>query len=388
VLFLASKFNAKAKLWVDGRAHYFENLPVIPNKQVIWFHCASLGEFDMALPLMKKIKEHQSHVFILTTFFSPSGMEHYQKRNHCVDLAVYLPVDTRSNAKRFMAHFHPEKAFFVKYEFWPNFIGEAKKHHVQLFSICTLLRKNQRFFKWYGSFFRKALRQFNFFYVQNNLTANLLKEIGIQNSLVIGDLRYDRVLENKKNSVKNQRIEDFLSGEKAIIIGSSWPRDEELIFPYILENPHLKFIIAPHNVDEHTIVNIEKDLKGITCRYTDSSTTKNVMILNTIGHLSSAYYAGKIAYVGGGFSGKLHNILEPAVFGLPIIIGPKYDKFPEAIEFISRGVGFSVKNKIEFELVLDAIEKKSTELSKKILDLVAENKGASDKILNHLEFNF
>lgn len=388
VLFFVSKFNTKAKLWVDGRANYFDNLPVIANREIVWFHCASLGEFDMALPMMKKIKEQQPNVFILTSFFSPSGMEHYHKRNHSVDLAVYLPSDTPSNAKRFVEHFRPQTAFFVKYEFWPNFIREAKRCHVLLFSICTLLRKDQRFFKWYGSFFRQTLRHFDFFYVQNENTANLLKEIGIQNSLVIGDLRYDRVIENKQNLVKNQRIEDFLNGEKAIIVGSSWPSDEAIIFPFILKNPQLKFIIAPHNVNENTLTNIELALKGVTCRYTDNTTTKNILILNTIGHLSSAYYAGKIAYVGGGFSGKLHNILEPAVFGLPIIFGPKYDKFPEAVDFVQHGIGFSVKNESDFESVITSLDKKGAELSKKILDLVNENKGATDKILSHIIVNF
>ena len=375
-------------MWVDGRSNYFDRVPAISNKQVIWFHCASLGEFDMALPLMKKIKEYKPYAFILTSFFSPSGMKHYHKRRHCVDLAVYLPVDTPSNAKRFIAHFNPQTAFFVKYEFWPNFILEAKKNHIQLFSICTLLRKEQRFFKWYGSFFRKALNLFDFFYVQNENTLNLLKKIGIQNSLVTGDLRFDRVLENKESLVKNQRIEDFLKGDKAIVVGSSWPDDEEIIVPYMLKNPHLKFIIAPHNVNEHFISKIEQSLKDMTCRFTDNNNDKNIMILNTIGHLSSAYYAGKIAYVGGGFSGKLHNILEPAVFGLPVIFGPKYTKFPEAIDFVEHGFGFSVKNETDFENVLNLLASKSQELSEKIHEYINEKKGAADKILNHITLNF
>ena len=375
-------------MWVDGRSNYFDRVPAISNKQVIWFHCASLGEFDMALPLMKKIKEYKPNAFILTSFFSPSGMKHYHKRRHCVDLAVYLPVDTPSNAKRFIAHFNPQTAFFVKYEFWPNFILEAKKNHIQLFSICTLLRKEQRFFKWYGSFFRKALNLFDFFYVQNENTLNLLKKIGIQNSLVTGDLRFDRVIENKESLVKNQRIEDFLKGDKAIVVGSSWPDDEEIIVPYMLKNPDLKFIIAPHNVNEHSISKIEQSLKDMTCRFTDNNNDKNIMILNTIGHLSSAYYAGKIAYVGGGFSGKLHNILEPAVFGLPVVFGPKYAKFPEAIDFVEHGFGFSVKNETDFETVLNLLASKSQELSEKIHEYINEKKGAADKILNHITLNF
>ncbi|MEY3198341.1 MAG: hypothetical protein RJA13_299, partial [Bacteroidota bacterium] len=338
---VASLFHPKAKKWVLGRENYFKKLPKINASKVIWFHCASLGEFDMALPAMHLLKEKQPDCFLLVTFFSPSGMEYYQKRKNSVDLAIYLPIDTPINAKRFIQHFHPEKAFFVKYEFWSNYIFEAKKQHIQVFSLSCLFRKDQRFFKWYGSFFRKTLHAIDFFYTQDEASGLLLKSIGISNYICVGDTRYDRVIENKLLLENNERISTFLMGEKAIILGSTWPKDELFLIPFILKNPQQKFILAPHTINEKHIVSIEKLLHGRTSRYTETGNNQ-VLLLNTIGHLASAYAYGKIAYVGGGFTGKLHNILEPSVFGLPVLFGPKFKKFPEASRFIEHGTGFTI----------------------------------------------
>ena len=388
-LHIAANFNPKAKTWVKGREGYFNKLPTVPDKKVIWFHCASLGEFDMALPVMNNLKEKHPSLFILVSFFSPSGMEHYHKRIHQVDLAVYLPSDSKNNAKQFIAHFKPEKAFFVKYEFWSNYIFEAKKQHVQVFSLCSIFRDDHRFFKWYGGFFRETLRQIDFFYTQNERSSLLLADIGITNFKTSGDTRFDRVIENKKQLVPNDKIEAFLQGEKAIILGSTWPKDEEMLIPFILKNPHLKFILAPHNIDEEHIVLIEKQLTGKTLRYTDEiNLDSNILILNTIGNLSNAYSYGKIAYIGGGFSGNLHNILEPAVFGLPVIFGPKFKRFPEASMFIHAGIGFTVNNLSEFESTFGNIQNNLVELSQKTAEIVLKNTGASLKIITHLESNF
>jgi 3-deoxy-D-manno-octulosonic-acid transferase len=385
----AANFNPKAKAWVEGRRNYFQKLPPLPAKKIIWFHCASLGEFDMALPVMNLIKERHPEVFLLVSFFSPSGMQHYHKRKHCVDLAVYLPIDTPSNAKKFISHFKPEKVFFVKYEFWSNFIFEAKKQHVQVFSLCSLFRADHRFFKWFGAFFRKTLKQIDFFYSQNETSTLLLSSIGINNFIISGDTRFDRVIENKQLLHKNERLEEFMQGEKAVIIGSSWPKDEAIILPFIKKNPKQKFIIAPHTIDENHLLEIENQLEGKTHRYTQANNlSKQVLILNTIGHLASAYSYGKIAYVGGGFSGSLHNILEPAVFGLPVIFGPKFKRFPEATNFIQKGIGFSVNTAEEFEKITKQIEHKLEELSEKTIQEVLKNTGASLKIINHLELNF
>jgi 3-deoxy-D-manno-octulosonic-acid transferase len=389
VLKTAAFFNPKAKAWVEGRRNYFRKLPSLSGKKIIWFHCASLGEFDMALPVMNLMKERNPDVFLLVSFFSSSGMQHYQKRKHLVDLAVYLPIDTPANAKKFIAHFKPEKVFFVKYEFWSNFIFEAKKQDVQVFSLCSLFRADHRFFKWYGGFFRKTLKQIDFFFSQNENSAFLLSSIGINNFIISGDTRFDRVIENKQLLQKNERLEEFMQGEKAVIIGSSWPKDEAIILPFIKKNPKQKFIIAPHTIDESHLMEIESQLKGKTHRYTQANNlSKQVLILNTIGHLASAYSYGKIAYVGGGFSGNLHNILEPSVFGLPVIFGPKFKRFPEAGTFIQNGIGFSVNTAEEFEKTINNIEQNLEHLSKRAIQEVMQNTGASLKIINHLELVF
>lgn len=385
----AALFNPKAKNWIDGRKDYFEHLPKIPiDQKVIWFHCASLGEFDMALPVMNLIKERHPSIFLLVTFFSPSGMEHYNKRKHHVDLAVYLPSDKPSNAEKFIKYFHPDKVFFVKYEFWSNYIFEAKKQNVQVFSLCSIFREDHRFFKWYGGFFRKTLKEVDFFYTQNETSTLLLADIGITNFMTSGDTRFDRVIENKKSLESNPRIEAFLNDEKAFIIGSSWPEDEAIVTPYILQNPNKKFIIAPHNIDEAHVSSIETKLSNLTERFTENNGGKNVLILNTIGHLASAYSYGEIAYVGGGFSGNLHNILEPAVFGLPVLFGPKFKRFPEASQFIHLGIGFSVKTSEEFTSELTEIYKNLPFISEKTSTTVSKNTGASVKILDHLEQHY
>lgn len=385
----AARFNPKAKAWVDGRKDYFKHLPALPDKKVIWFHCASLGEFDMALPVMQLLKERHPDVFLLVTFFSPSGMEHYHKRKHPADLVVYLPSDTPENAKQFLAYFKPDKVFFVKYEFWSNYIFEAKEREVQVFSLCSLFRDDHRFFKWYGGFFRETLRKVDFFYTQNETSTLLLADIGITNFMTSGDTRFDRVIENKQQLQSNPRLEEFLHGEKVIIIGSSWPEDEAIVLPYILKHPKQKFIIAPHNIDEAHIQEIEKQLAGKAQRFTEANdSTKQVLILNTIGHLASAYSYGKIAYVGGGFSGNLHNILEPAVFGLPVIFGPKYKRFPEAYQFIHHEIGFSVSTEEEFTKAVKHIEANLEKLAQKTITEVEKNAGASKKILEHLEVTF
>lgn len=386
---IAAQFNPKAKAWVEGRKDFFDHLPARSERKTIWFHCASLGEFDMALPVMNLLKERHADLFLIVTFFSPSGMEHYSKRKHSVDLALYLPSDSPENARRFIGHFKPEKVFFVKYEFWSNYIFEAKKRNVQVFSLCSIFRENHRFFKWYGGFFRDTLRQIDFFYTQNETSTLLLADIGIKNFLTSGDTRYDRVIENKEQLVSNPRIEEFLKKDKAIIIGSSWPDDEKILIPFILKHPKQKFILAPHNIDEETIANLESQLSGKSSRYTEANNeTSGILILNTIGHLASAYSYGKIAYIGGGFSGNLHNILEPAVFGLPVIFGPKFKRFPEASQFIHLGIGFSVSTNKELETAMKQIEKHLAEISEKTRSTVVKNTGASKKIVDHLESTF
>jgi 3-deoxy-D-manno-octulosonic-acid transferase len=396
LMWFAAFFHPKAKEWVSGRKHLFQNLPTLNQKEVYWFHCASLGEFDMALPLMNAIKEKNPAIFILVTFFSPSGMNHYTKRKHQVDLALYLPLDTASNAQKFMQQINPKILFIVKYEFWNNFISAAKKNGVSVVSVCTLLRPNQRFFSWYGTFFRNTLRQIDFFYVQNLLTQNLLNSIGIFNTLITGDTRYDQVISAKKTNPTNTTIELFLNQEKAIILGSIWEIDTAILEPFIRNHPETKFIVAPHQIDEGTIAKIENGLKGLTLRFSeldngtkwDENLAKQVLILDTIGHLTAAYSFGSFAYIGGGFTGKLHNILEPAAYDLPVVFGPKYTNFPEAEEFISTGIGFSVSSREQMENAYRHIQRDYREIAAKTTHFMEEKTGATRLMVEHVNNHF
>lgn len=386
---IASLFNPKAKDWIVGRRNLLEQLPSTEHKEVIWFHCASLGEFDQGLPLMAKIKEASPSSFLLVTFFSPSGMKFQHKRKHQADHVMYLPLDTPNRAKRFINHFAPSKVFFVKYEFWSNHIFAAKNQGAKLYNISGLFRDDHRFFKWYGRFFRKTLNQFDWFFVQNSRSKSLLESIGIKTVSVSGDSRFDRVLENKKQVQENAIIAEFKGESTLFIIGSSWPEDEKMLYPWINNQPG-KVLIAPHNVDETSIQSI---LTGIpnSIRYTKvgdkNLTNYNVLILDTIGQLSNAYSYGTIAYIGGGFSGSLHNILEPAVFGLPVIFGPKHNRFPEGQQFIELGIGFSVSTTVEFSQVYERIQESIKNISAKTSDFVEQNKGAAEKIWRHITAN-
>ena len=381
--------NQKAKAWIDGRKNYFDQLPDFSNKKVTWFHCASLGEFDQGLPLMKLLKKEDPSTFIFVTFFSPSGMEHYHKRNHPADAVAYLPLDTPSNAKKFIALVQPQKSFFVKYEFWINLIHEAKRNGSKVYNISGIFRENQRFFKWHGGFFRKGLELFDWFFVQNESSKKLLNNLGISNVSVTGDSRFDKVLENKFNLERNPLIESFKNNEKLFIIGSSWPEDEAILFPW-LSSYDGKVLIAPHDIKEKRIEQIQSQLDG-AIRYSEAKgedlSNSKFLILDTIGQLSAAYSYGSIAYVGGGFSGNLHNILEPAVFGIPVIFGPKHVKFPEAEAFQKSGFGFSVNSTEELKKSYEHILRNNMEICQNASKFVQRNSGASQKILKHITSN-
>jgi 3-deoxy-D-manno-octulosonic-acid transferase len=391
---IVSNFNPKAKEWIDGRKNWQNKLKELPKStSIIWFHCASLGEFDQALPLMWELKKKHENAFILVTFFSPSGMNHFHKRNHCVDKAVYLPLDTPKNAQKFIQLVQPKLAIFVKYEFWANFIFELKKQKIQLISIATILRPNQIFFKTYGSFFRKVLYAFDFFYVQNQETATLLESLGIINVKNVGDTRFDNVIANKLRLEKTDKtatdviLQTFLAGQKALIFGSSWEPEEKILKESLTFLSHEKIIIAPHNVNESNCQRLQAFFGTDAIRFTqfEQFTNQQILILDTIGHLSSTYQYGKVAVVGGGFSGQLHNILEPAVFGLPVFFGPKHSKFPEAAIFIEEGFAFYIDTATEFKERLDFVSKNEKQLSKKASDFIKKQKGAAERIANDLK---
>ncbi len=386
-----SPFNPKANQWINGRKELFNNLPLVSNENVYWFHCASLGEFDQALPVINNLKTSNPSIYILVTFFSPSGYLHFHKRKHQADYVCYLPLDTPSNAKKFIHHFQPTKVFFVKYEFWANYIFEIKKTKAKLYSISAIFRPEQRFFKKDNTFFKSILYQFDHFFIQNEISAELLKSIGISNYTITGDTRFDRVIENKTNLTNNAILEQFSEGEKVLILGSTWSIDEKLILPLINdENWIKKVIIAPHDISENHINEILNLLKTSSARYSNLEKGKEyknekVLILDTIGHLANAYSYGDIAYIGGGFSGSLHNILEPAVFGLPVLFGPKHSRFPEGDMFIKEGIGFSISTQLEFQKKYDFIKTNLVELKSKTEKFIQKQTGASRKIVSYLD---
>ena len=381
-----SIFNQKIREGLDGRKNWSSALENIPgNAVVLWFHCASLGEFDQGLPVMNALKKRTPNAFILVTFFSPSGMQNFEKRAHPVDKALYLPFDTKINALTFIQKAKPKLAVFVKYEFWPNFILECRTSNVKLVSISTLLRKNQIYFKGYGGFFARILKNIDYFFVQNNETKCLLESIGINNIEVSGDTRYDKVIQHKEAATETDSIlSKFSSKRPVLIVGSSWESEEKIIKQFLESNPETKVIIAPHNIKRANIERIENLLEQPTMRYTDfnEAHVERVLILDTIGHLSTAYQHADYALIGGGFSGSLHNILEAAAFGLPVFFGPHHEKFPEAQSFIDEGIGFVVENAEQLSQKIKALENQE-ELKQKIEAFMQSQAGATDKIVNH-----
>ncbi len=384
LLNFARFFHPKAKAWVEGRKNWKKQLPALNGQDVYWFHCASLGEFDQGIPVMNYLREHLPDAYIVTTFFSPSGMEHYHKRNHPCDFVCYLPIDTPKNASHFVTHFKPKVSLFVKYEFWENHINAAKKQGSQIYSISTLFRPNQHFFKpIIGKISRGVLFDFDHFFVQNDITLKLLNSIGITKATLTGDTRFDRVLENKKQLQPNTILIDFVGNSaNTLIAGSVWNPDLDLLESTLKSNQFTKTIIAPHQINEGMIQSIIDRFPHLCERYTTfANENKPILILDTIGHLASAYSYGQLAYVGGGFSGQLHNILEPAVFGLPVIFGPKHSKFPEAALFKKEGIGFSISTPEEFDSLIERLNSENlAALSNKTAQFVAKNTGASAKI--------
>jgi len=388
---IASLFNPKAKEWIIGRrSKTWKNLPT-NGRRVVWFHCASLGEFDQGLPLMDAWKLEFPEDFLLVTFFSPSGMKNYYKRTHSADAITYLPLDTPKKAKDFVSAVKPENVFFVKYEFWANHLSEAKKSGAKIYSVSAIFRKNQIYFKVYGRFYRNILKNFSHIFLQDENSKELLQSIGIKNTTVCGDLRYDRVFQNKTKAARNEVLEDFLQNEKALIVGSSWPEDENCL-QLLINQPSFdkKVILAPHEIHTSHVLQIEKLLTKRTIRYTRLAENPalgsdcQVVILDTIGHLTNAYQYGEYAYIGGGFSGSLHNILEPAVFGLPVIFGPKHSKFPEADTFISEGFAFEIYNGNELIREIDNIDKEKSEIKKNLLTFMENQTGIAQKIMGQL----
>jgi len=384
---LAQPFVPKARQWKQGRHSFWKNLPAVPNQKVVWFHCASLGEFDQGIPVMQQLKAKDPSIYLIVTFFSPSGMDFYQKRNHPADWVGYLPLPTNNNAKKFIRHFHPQQVFFVKYEFWDNYLAQAKKIGAKIYCISATFRRNQRFFGSFGFLFKKTLQYFDRIFVQNKASLELLENIGISTGFLAGDTRVDKVLENKAKIYPDEVATQFLDGRKVIILGSCWPQGEQIWREFIFDHPEFQYIIAPHNVNAHHIESLLKDFypQGICYTKFDINKKTNVLIVDCIGKLSNLYQYGDLAYVGGGFTGKLHNILEPSVFGIPIVIGPKHARFPEAEELIQRGVTHVIENPKEVTTIVPKLLEKRAEIAQIASEFFEENKDAARKIVNKIE---
>lgn len=383
LMWIASSFHPKAKKWITGRRNLLSGVFIPSNRKVVWFHCASLGEFDQGLPVMNELKNQNPEIYLVVTFFSPSGMDFYHKRDHKADLVLYLPLDTKKKAEQFVQTIRPTMVLFVKYEFWYNHLKAAKRYGAKIYGVSSLFRPTHRFFKWYGGFFRKALRLFDHFFVQDQRSLDLLNSIGITQATITGDTRYDRMQAVTQHPNSNGIIEQFIKNEKVLLLGSSWPVDEDTFLPALLQLKNkMKIIIAPHDISEAHIESIAKLFDGEVSRYTKfNDSSGRVLILDTIGQLTTAYRYADIAYVGGGFTGKLHNILEPGAFGVPVLIGPKFERFPEAQLFIDRGVAQVVTTPDEFEKAVQEGLSNKEDIRFKLGAIFSENAGSAKRIV-------
>jgi 3-deoxy-D-manno-octulosonic-acid transferase len=390
-----SVFNDKARLFVRGRKNWQANLAakIDSGAKYIWFHCASLGEFEQGRPVIEELKQKFPEYKIVLTFFSPSGYE-IRKNYPLADVVTYLPLDTKRNVSTFLNIVKPEKVFFVKYEFWYFYISELKRRNIPLYIISAIFRENQQFFKDtpVGKWYRKMLFNVEHFFIQNEKSGELLKTVGISNFTVSGDTRFDRVAAIANSAKEIQIVEKFKGNSLLIIAGSTWKPDEELLAEFINQSS-LKFIIAPHEVSEGNINRIHQLLKKLAISFskvTESEIDRfQVLIIDSVGLLSSLYRYGNIAYIGGGFGVGIHNILEAATFGLPVIFGPNYKRFKEAVDLIDEGGAFSISEYNELRLALNNLidnENKRVKASEICRTYVAKNVG-STKIIIKKVFN-
>ncbi len=391
---LLALINPKMKLFVQGRKDVFDTLKekITDQNQMIWFHVASLGEYEQGLPIMTAIKEKYPNHKLLLTFFSPSGFE-VRKNNIVADITLYLPLDTPQNAKRFIQLAHPKMVFFVKYEFWLNFLAELKKQNIETYLISGVFRKNQLFFKSYGGFYKKALTPFKHFFVQNETSANLLRQIGFENVTVSGDTRFDRVADLLKQKHQLDFINTFKGNALLIVAGSTWAKDEDLLVDFINQTTfQVKLIIAPHNINPNDIQQLNNKIKKPTVLYSqqthDQLNTAQVLILDTIGLLTKVYSYANIAYVGGGFGQPgVHNVLEPAVFGMPIIIGPNFIRFIEATSLVNKGGCIVINNVDELQNIFNKLIEDDVyclKIGRVSESFVKHNTGATAHVMKYL----
>jgi 3-deoxy-D-manno-octulosonic-acid transferase len=392
VIRLAAPFNIKAGQISSGRSKVFEGIKtgIKNDRPIVWIHCASLGEFEQGRPVIEAIRKQYPNYQIFLTFFSPSGYE-IRKNYELADYIFYLPADTKRNAQRIVELVNPELVFFVKYEFWYHYITELKKRKIPVYLFSAIFRENQLFFKnspW-GKWYRKILFSFEHFFVQDEQSVALLNKLGIKNVTKAGDTRFDRVADIARNGKSIKLVERFKGDSQLVVAGSTWKPDEELLVQYIEAHPETKFIIAPHETKRGNIERLINRLKTPVICYTEATEesvmNKQVLVIDTIGILSSIYRYADLAYIGGGFGVGIHNTLEAAIFGMPVFFGPNYLKFHEATSMVRLGVAFPVSDypslEIKLSELLDNLNIRKR-ISEKCIDFTKQNLGATRIILN------
>jgi 3-deoxy-D-manno-octulosonic-acid transferase len=393
---IASLFNEKAGLWVSGRKDILQKIAeTIPHEhaqpKTAWFHCASLGEFEQGRPVIEAFRETYPDSLIFLTFFSPSGYE-IRKNYPGADHVFYLPADSRVNAEKFIDILSPDIVFFIKYEFWYNYLSVLKERSIPTFMVSAIFRPSQPFFRWYGSWFRKQLNNLSWFFVQDEESALLLHGIGILKVSVSGDTRFDRVSTIAGRERKQPGIGEFCSGSPVLLAGSSWPEDEKILLPFIRENKtEFKFIIAPHEVHQDRIVELMAQLGPGSIRFSQANETNfreaRILVIDSIGILASLYRYAFVSFIGGGFGAGIHNILEPAAFGVPVIFGPNYRRFREARELIREGGAFSITDEGDFRKVISRmadVKGEHDRASAICAAYVTNHKGATLHIMRHI----
>jgi 3-deoxy-D-manno-octulosonic-acid transferase len=396
LVLIASLFNRKARLWIQGRQGLLSKIEQeLENvDRVTWFHASSLGEFEQGRPIIEALRESDPDRKILLTFFSPSGYE-IRKNYSGADFVFHLPLDTRSNAKNFLRIVKPELVVFIKYEFWYHFLQETRNTGAKLILVSAIFRREQLFFKWYGGWYRKMLKLFDHIFVQDENSLDLMMEISMEHVRIAGDTRFDRVIQIVAEGKLNTVVELFASGRFTYIFGSTWEKDEELIVEYINScKLDVCYIIAPHEINPANIKTLIAKLEKRTILFSDAQGVNlnefRVLIINNIGMLATIYRYGQVAYIGGGFGKGIHNILEAAVYGIPVVFGPNFRKFREAVELLNEGGAFLVRNYSEFKEILDILREKKDQLSnasKSTRSFISKNAGATETILNYLKQN-
>ena len=386
---LAAPFSPKARQWCDGRRGMYERMRSVINDgdNIVWIHVASLGDFEQGRPLVDYVKENYPDYKILLTFFSPSGYE-VRKDYKNADYVFYIPADTKREVRQFLNIVQPKVAIFVKYEFWLNMLLELRKRNVRTFIVSAIFRRNSIFFNPFGSIWREGLRSFETLFVQDEASKQLLSNIGITNVVVAGDTRFDRVISIAESGERVAVVEQFKGYKRLFVAGSTWGADEEILVPLINNNPDIKFVIAPHEIDEERINRFISEIDGGAVRYTqlpeEGFEDNQVLVLDTMGLLSRVYGSAEWAYVGGGFGAGIHNTLEAVVYGIPVAFGVKYRKFKEACDLIALGVGRSVKNERELQAWFDELKNDCdylARLSAIAKVYVGQNRGTTENVI-------